>query len=601
MREKRYHSCKHYDDRRNERIAISNVREFMRKDTLEFAPIQDGEKSRVHRNRRVFFVAPGRKGVWRGIVDDIKLGHGKACGDRKVFNDIPKFRIVVFFDLMRVYHGKHELVAPPITPDIHDQTKNNRKVKDVGISIHLGKNKPDRDDKHEKCREENPRLPDICRLLRIQRGHIKIIAYWNSGTKYEVFVILISMFKSHTPLSAKTAFKILSVLIFFFSAQVSLTIYVDSSYLASTIAGTPSLANMRLWDNPERMVGTLYTFASLLTILALLYAPRILRKVGNYHWTLSALIIHVLILLGLAMSNTAWLIIPLFMVEAALISVLYFNFDIFLERYSNDTEMGKIRGFFMVIGSIAWLLPPFFAGIILDKFGFQLVYLVGAAIVLPTVFLMIRYFSNFQDLNYDNAPLFMTKDDEAKHPDIHHILIANFFLQFFYAWMIIYAPLYFHNHLGVSYQDFGVMLTIALSAFVIFPYPAGWIADKFLGEKELLVGGFFLMAATSALVPMLGNINASIPLFAFFLFIGRTGASIVETMSETYFFKKIDRRSASLIGHFRRSRPLAFIVAPIIASVLLEFNLINMNGLFYLLAGIMAIAIYFPLRLRDTK
>ena len=408
-------------------------------------------------------------------------------------------------------------------------------------------------------------------------------------------------FKLHTPLSAKTALVILSALMFFFSAQVSLTIYVDSSYLASTIASTPSMTAMQLWDNPERMVGALYTFASLITLLALLYAPRILRRVGNYHWTLSALILHVLILLGLAMSNTAWLIIPLFMVEAALISILYFNLDIFIERYSNDAKMGTIRGFFMVIGSIAWISPPFFAGIILDKFGFQLVYLVGAAIVIPTVFLMIRYFSNFQDLSYADAPLFTTKEDKARHPDIHRILMANFFLQFFYAWMIIYAPLYFHNHLGVSYQDFGIMLTIALSAFVIFPYPAGWIADKFLGEKELLVGGFFLMATTSALVPMLGNINAGIPLFAFLLFIGRTGASIVETMSETYFFKQIDGKSAGLIGHFRRSRPLAFIVAPITASILLEFGLIDMGDLFYLLAGIMVIAMYFPFRLKDTR
>lgn len=408
-------------------------------------------------------------------------------------------------------------------------------------------------------------------------------------------------FKSHTPLSAKTAFVVLSVLMFFFSAQVSLTIYVDSSYLASAIAHTPSIASMPLWNNPEDMVGALYTFASLLTLLALLYAPRILRKIGNYHWTLSVLTLQVLILLGLAMSNTAWLIIPLFMVEAALVSVLYFNFDVFLERYSNDAETGMIRGLFMVIGSVAWLFPPFFAGMILDKFGFQLVYLVGAAIVLPTVFLMIRYFGDFQDITYDDAPLFMTKEDNAKHPDIHRILTANFFLQFFYAWMIIYAPLYFHNHVGISYQDFGTILVIALSAFVIFPYPTGWIADKLLGEKELLVAGFLLMAGTSALIPTVANAHVGLFLWALLLFVGRTGAATVETMTETYFFKQIDGRSAGLIGYFRRSRPLAFIAAPITASILLELNIIDIGGLFYVLAGIMLCAIYFPLRLKDTK
>ena len=407
-------------------------------------------------------------------------------------------------------------------------------------------------------------------------------------------------FKSHTPLSAKMAFVVLSVLMFFFSAQVSLTIYIDSSYLSSAIANTPSMAASQLWNNPEHMVGTLYTFASLITLLALLYAPRILRRVGNYHWTLSALILHVLLLLGLAMSNTGWFVIPLFMVETALIAVLYFNFDVFLERYSTDAQTGRIRGLFMVISSTAWLFPPFFAGMILEKFGFQQVYLLGAAVVLPTIFLMIRYFSNFQDLAYDDAPLFMTKENRAKHPDTRYILTANFFLQFFFAWMIIYAPLYFHNYLGVSYETFGIILMIALSAFVIFPYPAGWLADKFLGEKELLVGGFLLMAATSASIPLLGK-EAGIIAWALLLFVGRMGASTVETMTETYFFKHIDGRSAGLIGYFRRSRPLAFIAAPITASVLIGLEMINMETLFYLLAGIMILAIYFPLQLKDTK
>src|SRR3990167_7281770 len=160
-------------------------------------------------------------------------------------------------------------------------------------------------------------------------------------------------FKSHTPLSAKMAFVVLSVLMFFFSAQVSLTIYIDSSYLSSAIANTPSMAASQLWNNPEHMVGTIYTFASLITLLALLYAPRVLRKMGNYRWSLSILILHILLLLGLALSDSGFLIIPLFIVEAAIISVLYFNLDVFLEQYSRDKETGVIRGLFLMIGSIA--------------------------------------------------------------------------------------------------------------------------------------------------------------------------------------------------------------------------------------------------------
>ena len=165
--------------------------------------------------------------------------------------------------------------------------------------------------------------------------------------------------KSSTPLSARRAFIILSVLMFFFSAQVSLTIYIDSSFIKEAIENS---SFFNTWQSGDNLVGAVYTFASLITLLALSIAPRILRRFGNYRWTLNILILHILLMLGLSLFDTALLIIPIFIVETAIISILYFNFDVFLERYSADKNTGTIRGLFLVIGSVAWLLPPFFAG-----------------------------------------------------------------------------------------------------------------------------------------------------------------------------------------------------------------------------------------------
>ncbi len=84
------------------------------------------------------------------------------------------------------------------------------------------------------------------------------------------------------------------------------------------------------------------------------------------------------------------------------------------------------------------------------------------------------------------------------------------------------------------------------------------------------------------------------------LFVGRMGAATVETMSEVYFFKHVDAHNASLVGYFRRARPLAFIIAPLLASVLLGFHLLKFGDLFYVLGFIMLFAFYFTLRLKDT-
>ena len=410
-----------------------------------------------------------------------------------------------------------------------------------------------------------------------------------------------SLLKRRTPLSAKHAFIVLSILMSFFSAQVSLNLYVDSSYLKSAIISTPSLATMKMWQNPDHMIGALYTVASIFTLLALISAPRILRRFGNYRWTLGILLVHTMLLIGLGLSNSAFLILPLFMVETALISILYFNFDVFLEHYSKNEDTGVIRGFIMAVTSIAWLVPPFFAGIIVDRFGFSLIYLTGAALIAPTILIMMRYLADFKDMHYDALPLLITHGESEKAKDIGRILWVQFFLQFFYAWMIIYAPLYFHDKLHISYQDFGMILTIALTAFVIFPTPQGWLADKIMGEKEMLVIGFFLMGITSLAIPYFATTNISLWGWGALLFVGRTGASTVETMAEVYFFKKIDGRNTSYIGYFRRARPMAFIIAPLLASVLLEFDVLELQGLFYILGFVMMIALYFPLRLHDTR
>lgn len=396
------------------------------------------------------------------------------------------------------------------------------------------------------------------------------------------------------------AFIVLSILMFFFSAQVSLTVYVNSSFLKDTIINTPTLMAMKLWSNPDHMVGTVYTLASLITILGLSYTPRILRRIGNYRWTLSLFILHIFLLLLLALSNNGLLIIPLFVVESALVSILYFNFDIFLERYSTNEHTGVIRGLFLTTSSVSWLLPPMIAGHIIENSGFSLVYFFAAIILIPIVFILMRYMSDFNDLAYDDAPLFPSKKIIKANPHVWGGMASAFFLQFFYAWMVIYIPILLHDQIGFSWGDIGFMMTLVLTAFVIFPSPAGWLADKYIGEKELMVLGFLLMGITSFLIPTLVLNSSSFVAWVIILFIGRIGASIVESMTETYFFKQIDGRDAGLIGYFRRMYPLAFIVAPLLASFLLQFEWVNITQLFSILGTIMFAAIYFPLRLKDT-
>jgi MFS family permease len=253
-----------------------------------------------------------------------------------------------------------------------------------------------------------------------------------------------------------------------------------------------------------------------------------------------------------------------------------------------------------MLGSIAWLIPPVLAGNLSEQFGYHMVYLTAALFLIPNIFLVMRYLNHFEDMRYDGESFLMTREEVLKNRNIFNILTVSFFLQFFFAWMVIYSPLYLSD-LGWSKSEIGLMFTIALSAFIFFPLPAGWLADKYIGEKELLAGGFILMGVTSALLPYLGLIAASFWIWALVLFAGRAGASVVEAMTESYFFKHVNAGNAALVGYFRRTRPMAYAVAPFAASYLLETKILDLSQLFILLGGLMFIALYFISRLADTK
>lgn len=177
------------------------------------------------------------------------------------------------------------------------------------------------------------------------------------------------------------------------------------------------------------------------------------------------------------------------------------------------------------------------------------------------------------------------------------IFMVSFLLQFFYAWMVIYTPIYLHENIGFSWEIIGIIFSVMLVPFVLIERPLGWIADRYLGEKELLVAGFAIMGISTASIAFITDHNAI--LWGAILFMTRIGAATIEIMSDTYFFKKIDASKIYLMSLYRTVRPVAYIVAPIVASLL--FVALDLKSLFVILGILMLYGIRHSLALEDTK
>lgn len=325
-------------------------------------------------------------------------------------------------------------------------------------------------------------------------------------------------------------------------------------------------------------------------------APVIVRSIGNLKFvTFSLVASSGLLYLISAVADIK--VVPLFILYFSLNSIVLYGLDLFLEHYSKESETGNIRGLYLTLGNIGWVVAPIISGVLGTKFGFSIIYLVAAFSVVITLCIVFFSQKGFVDKAYPQTHFIDGMKALLKNKDLRKITFLNFILQFFFVIMVIYSPVYLTSIIGFSWKTLGVILSIMLLPFVIFPFPSGYIADKFLGEKELMFGALIVMGLATIYFTRLGNSNFLV--YALVLFMTRMGASIFETMCDSTFFKRVTDADSAIISTYRNMMPMAYVVGPLIGAAI--FSLTSYTTLFTLLGIVMLLSSLYVLRIKDTR
>ena len=218
-------------------------------------------------------------------------------------------------------------------------------------------------------------------------------------------------------------------------------------------------------------------------------------------------------------------------------------------------------------------------------------------IVIVTTACILLFFKHFKDHHYDRPSPLLALSYVKKRPDIIRIILVNFSLQFFYALMVIFTPIYLHEVIGFDFKTIGIIFTVMLTPFVFLQYPLGRLADSGFGEKRILIVGVIIMILATASFAGFGGI--SIALASITLFFTRVGAGTVEVMTESYFFRQIDDREANVIRLLRTTYPVAYLTAPIIGTILISY--IGYTGLFFTLSGLLILTLIIAINLNEIK
>ncbi|MEN9621869.1 MAG: hypothetical protein RLZZ67_303 [Candidatus Parcubacteria bacterium] len=376
---------------------------------------------------------------------------------------------------------------------------------------------------------------------------------------------------------------VMYALAFIFSLSGALPAYINSSFLES-ILGNSSL------------VGIIYTASSILAIAAFIEMPSLIKRFGKFGVTIGLLLLEIFSLAGLVFTDGKLAVISAFILNFVSVSLINFILDIFLEAFSSNSKTGKIRGAFLTIANSAWLISPILGSYILGNEVFKNIYIVSGALLVPVIALVALNLRASKEPEYSRMPFWKSFGEIWADRNIKGVLLIQFLLQFFYAWMIIYTPIYLHETVGFDWSTIGYIFTVMLLPFVLLESVLGRLADK-IGEKIMLSIGFIIMAVSTVLIAFVTDHNAVI--WTAVLFMTRVGAAMVEVMTDTYFFKKIDASKTHIISFFRTARPLAYVVGPIIATIL--FTVFDMKGLFIFLGFLMLYGLRYSLSIEDIK
>ncbi len=369
---------------------------------------------------------------------------------------------------------------------------------------------------------------------------------------------------------------------FLYSLPIAFTSYINSSFLENFISA--------------KFVGILYTIASIITMIALVKMPKLMQLLGNRKvamW-LSATLTATLLTMGISNGN---LTILAFVLSFIVSNLLITSLDIFVEEYSNTKNTGKVRGAYLALMSLAWVVAQLISGSIINKSSFSGIYIFSSLFMLLTTFIFAFFLHDFKDPIYKKFALVKTLRTFAKSPNLRKAYLINLVLKFFFVWMIVYTPIYLHENIGFNWGQIGIIFSIMLMPFVLVTFPLGELSDK-IGEKQMLIYGFLIMATSTAIIPFITL--PQVYIWAAILFATRLGAATVEIMNESYFFKLVHEENVDEVAFFRSTQPISYLTAPLLATLVLFFTP-SFEYIFFVLAAVILFGLFITLRLRDVK
>jgi MFS family permease len=310
------------------------------------------------------------------------------------------------------------------------------------------------------------------------------------------------------------------------------------------------------------MVSMLFSIGGLVSILLL---TTLAKVIGIHRWIVLLLSILILSVFAITHYDSLPSFVPPIMTGLYLgvpIGLLYLA-DLLVEATSDEKSTGSIRGTFLALQGIAWIIAPTIAGFVVANFGADVLY-IYSIIPLLIIFVFVISWKSVPTASQRvlTTPLART--------NIYHRFFSYthmLFLSIFYAIMIIVTPVYLSTVAGWSWSTIGLAFTAMLVMFPIIQFPLGkWLENNSHSFQLIATIGFVILGITSIGIFLVSPIStlAGIAL----LVASRIAAASIEICNDTQFFLTTDSHDRVAIASYRSLTRLAYVIGSLAMLIL---------------------------------
>ena len=252
------------------------------------------------------------------------------------------------------------------------------------------------------------------------------------------------------------------------------------------------------------------------------------------------------------------------------------SFGIVFRDISPKKSFEKNESLLYGVSNIAWFISPLVGGLILENYGFKIVFLIISLIfffgAILSSFFKIKDFKKREKLDIN---FLLNIKDYFKNKEISKAYLYCFVTSFHYSFIFVYVVLEIEKNYGIFYS--GLFFALTQLPLIFIQVKMNYFLKKF-NIKNLIKYNLLLLSVVYILCFFINDFFIKIIVLLF----SALSLSFLEPLRETYFFEntnKLDEEKFYPI--FLTAFSIGGILSKIIISTILIF--LSLNYIFFLI------------------